>query len=153
MKLFYGVIVLTCVPLALARNHVAYPTEKVTQFLLEKLDVTTLPSGIRPQPEKGKKTFGDYGYVRRMVDEEEVLVDAPNGGPQIAVRLLEQNASGIYVCVDAQGQRASNDHIQRVRLLKLKDADVLLKSKESQKDFNSCPAVGGEDNDPRISMY
>jgi len=38
-------------------------------------------------------------------------------------------------------------------LLKLKDADVLLKSKESQKDFNSCPAVGGEDNDSRISMY
>ena len=153
MKLLCGMIVLTCVPLVLARNHVAYPTEKVTEFLLEKLDVTTLPSGIRPQPERGKNTFGDYGYVTRMVDEKEVLVDAPNGGPQIAIRLLEQNASGIYVCVEAEDQSASDGHIQRARVLKLKDADALLKSRESQNEFNGCPAVGGEDNDPRISMY
>jgi hypothetical protein len=65
MKLLCGIIVLTCVPLALARNDVAYPSEKVTEFLVEKLDVTTLPSGIRPKREKGKKTFGDYGYVTR----------------------------------------------------------------------------------------
>ena len=54
MKLLCGVIVLACVPLAPARNDVAYPSGKVTEFLVEKLDVTTLPSGIRPKREKGE---------------------------------------------------------------------------------------------------
>jgi hypothetical protein len=153
MKLLCGVIVLTCVPLTLAKNDVAYPSEKVTEFLVEKLDVTTLPSGIRPKREKGKRTFGDYGYVTRKVDEKEVLVETPQGGSQIAIRLLDQDASGIYVCVEAQSQSASDGHIQRVRLLKRKDADALLKSRESGKEFNGCPAVGGEDDDSRISMY
>jgi hypothetical protein len=153
MKLLCGIIVLTCVPLALARNDVAYPSEKVTEFLVEKLDVTTLPSGIRPKREKGKKTFGDYGYVTRKVDEKEVLLETPHGGSQIAIRLLEQDASGIYACVEAQGESASDGHIQRVRLLKRKDADALLKSRESGKEFNGCPAVGGEADDSRISMY
>ena len=153
MKLLCGVIVLTCVPLALARNDVAYPSGKVTEFLVEKLDVTTLPSGIRPKRGKGKKTFGDYGYVTRKVDEKEVLVETPEGGSKIAIRLLEQDASGIYVCVEAQSQSASDGHIQRVRLLNRKGADALLKSRESGKEFNGCPAVGGEDEDSRMSMY
>jgi len=54
-------IVLTCVSFALARNDAAYPLEKVDEFLVEKLDVTTLPPEIQPRPGKGKKTFEDYG--------------------------------------------------------------------------------------------
>jgi hypothetical protein len=42
MKLLCGLIVLTCVPLALARNGAAYPQEKVAEFLVEKLDVTNV---------------------------------------------------------------------------------------------------------------
>ena len=87
MKMLCGVIVLTCLPLALARNDVAYPSKKVTEWLVEKLNVTTLPSGIRPKREKGKKTLGDYGYVTRKVDEKEVLLETPHGGSQIAIRL------------------------------------------------------------------
>ena len=153
MKLLFGVIVLTCVPLALARNDAAYPKEKVAEFLVEKLDVTTFPSGIRPKPEKGKKTFGDYGYVTRKVDEKEALVEAPHVGSQITIRVLEQNGSGIYVCVDGQEQNTSNGHIQQVRLLKRRDANGLLKSKESWKEFDGCPVIGGEDNDSQISTY
>jgi hypothetical protein len=145
VKLLCGLIVLTCVPLALARNGAAYPKEKVAEFLVEKLDVTTFAPEIRPKPEKGKKTFGDYRYVTRKLDEKEVLVEAPHGGSQIAIRVLEQTAHGIYVCVDAQRQNARNGHIQRMRLLERKDANVLLQSREFWKEVDGCPAIGGGD--------
>ena len=145
MKLLSGLIVLTCVPLALARNGAAYPQEKVAEFLVEKLDVTTFPPEIRPKPERGKKTFGDYGYVTRKLDEKEVLVEAPHGGSQIAIRVLEQTAHGIYVCVDARGQNARNGHIQRMRLLERKDANALLQSREFWKQVDGCPAIRGGD--------
>jgi len=67
MRLFCGAVALPCVPMALAGNNVSYPKEKVAEFVVEKLDVTTLPSAIRPKPEKRKKTFGDCGYVTRQL--------------------------------------------------------------------------------------
>jgi len=147
MKVLCGLIVLTCVSLALARNGAAYPTEKVAEFLVQKLDVTTLPPEIQPKPEKGKKTFDDYGYVTRKLDERGVLLEAPHRGSQIAIRVLEQTAHGIYVCVDAQGLNTRNGHIQRMRLLERKDASVLLLSRESWKEVDGCPAIGGGDTD------
>ena len=80
MKLLYGAIVLACVPLVIAGNDTAYPTEKLASFVLEKVDVTTLPSAIRPKRAKGKKTFGDYGYVARELGEKKALLDPPQGG-------------------------------------------------------------------------
>jgi hypothetical protein len=153
MKLLCGVIVLACVPLARAKNDADYPKEKLPEFLVEKLDVTTFPSRIRPKPEKGKKTFGDYGYTTRKVDEKEALVEAPHGGSEITIRVLEQSGSGIYVCVDSQGQNTNNGRIQQVRLLMRKNANGLLKSKESWKEFDGCPVIGGQDNDSHISSY
>jgi hypothetical protein len=94
---------------------------------------------------KGKKTFGDYGYVTRKLDEKEVLIEAPHGGSQIAIRVLEQTAHGIYVCVDAQGLNARSGHIQRMRPLERKDANALLQSRESWKELDGCPAIGGGD--------
>jgi hypothetical protein len=143
MKLLCGVMALACVPVALAGNNVPYPKEKVAEFVVEKLDVTTLPSAIRPTRVKGKKTFGDYGYVTRQLDEKEALVEAAPGGSQINIRILEQKASGIYVCVEGPGQDASSEHIQRVFLLKLKNANGLLKGRESWKGFDGCPVIGG----------
>jgi hypothetical protein len=70
MKLLYGAIVLICAPLVLVGNDAVYPTEKIASFVIEKVDVTTLPSALRPKREKGKKTFGDYGYVARELDEK-----------------------------------------------------------------------------------
>jgi hypothetical protein len=55
MKVLCGLIVLTCVSLALARNDAAYPSEKVAEFLVEKLDVTTLPPEIQPKPAKVRR--------------------------------------------------------------------------------------------------
>jgi len=153
MKLLCGVMALACVPVALAGNSVPYPKEKLAEFVVEKLDVTTLPSAIRPKRVKGKKTFGDYGYVTRQLDEKEALVEAAPGGSQINIRILEQKASGIYVCVEGPGQDASSENFQRVFLLKLKNADGLLKGRESWKEFASCPAIGGAESDSAADAY
>jgi hypothetical protein len=103
MKFLRRVMMLTCSAVAaLAGNDAPYRKEKVAEFVVEKLDVTTLPPAIRPKREKGKKTFGDYGYATRQVDEQEALAKAvPNG---------------------------------------------LLKSRESSKEFNSCPVISGTDD-------
>jgi len=143
MKLLCGVMALACVPVALAGSNLPYPKEKVAEFVVEKLDVTTLPSAIRPKRVKGKKTFGDYGYVTRQLDEKEAFVEAAPGGSQINIRILEQKASGIYVCDEGPGQDASSENFQRVFLLKLKNADGLLKGRESWKEFDGCPVIGG----------
>ncbi len=142
MKLFCGLMALACVPVALAGNNVPYPKENVAEFVVEKLDVTTLPSAIRPKPEKKTKTFSDYGYVTRQLDDKQVLVETTPGGSQINIRILEQKASGIYVCVQGPGQNASSGQIQRVFLLKLKNANGLLKGRESWKEFDGCPVIG-----------
>jgi hypothetical protein len=142
MKLLCGVMALACGSVALAGNNVPYPKENVAEFVVEKLDVTTLPSTIRPKPEKRKKTLGDFGYVTRRLDDKEALVEATPGGPQINIRILEQKASGIYVCVEGPGKNASSGQIQRVFLLKLKNANGLLKGRESWKEFDGCPVTG-----------
>ena len=131
----------------LASNDVAYPTEKVVEFLVEKLGVTTLPPEIQPKPEKGKKTFEDYGYVTRKLKEKEVLLEAPDSGSQIAIRVLEQTAHGIYICVDAQGLNTRNGRFQRMRLLERKNASEILQSQESWKEVDGCPAISGLDSD------
>jgi hypothetical protein len=140
-------IVLTCASLALAKNNAAYPMQKVAEFLVEKLDITTLPAEIQPKPERGKKTFEDYGYVTRKLGEKGVLLEAPHKGSQIAIRVLEQTAHGIYVCVDAQGLNRRNGRFQRMRLLERKNASELLQGRESWKEIDGCPAIGGLDTD------
>jgi hypothetical protein len=143
MKLMCGVMALACVPVALASSSVPYPKENVAAFVVEKLDVTTLPSTIRPKPEKRKRTFDDYGYATRQLDEKQALVEAP-GGTQINIRILEQKTSGIYVCVEGPGKHASGGQFQRVFFLKLKNADGLLKGREAVKEFDGCPAIGAD---------
>jgi hypothetical protein len=147
MKVLWGLIVLTCASLALAKNNAAYPMQKVAEFLVEKLDITTLPAEIQPKPERGKKTFEDYGYVTRKLGEKGVLLEAPHKGSQIAIRVLEQTAHGIYVCVDAQGLNRHNGRFQRMRLLERKNASELLQGRESWKEIDGCPAIGGLDTD------
>src|SRR5271154_2033105 len=50
-------------PLAHARENAPYPHEKLAAFVIDKLDLTSLPSSYRPKKEKGKKTITDYGYT------------------------------------------------------------------------------------------
>jgi hypothetical protein len=48
MKVMSGVFLLACMPLAVAKSDEAYPKEKVAEFVVEKLDVTSIPVAIRP---------------------------------------------------------------------------------------------------------
>jgi hypothetical protein len=133
---------LVCVPVALASSNVPYPKENVAEFVAEKLDVTTLPSTIRPKPEKKKKTFDDYGYVTQQLEEKDALVETGPAGSQIKFKILEQKTSGIYVCVGGAAKNVSGGQIQQVLLLKLKDQSALLKARESWKEFSECPVMG-----------
>jgi hypothetical protein len=153
MKVMSGVFLLACVPLAVANGDAPYPKERVAEFVVEKLDVTSIPSAIGPKREKGKKTLGDYGYVTRKLNDSEALVEAPQGRPQISINILEENKSGIYVCFNAQAQKQNSGQIQRVFLLKLKNGNGLLKGRESWKEFDSCPVIGGDDNESAADAY
>lgn len=152
MKLTCGVIALACVPAALAGNDVPFPREKVAEFVVDKLDVTTFPSAIRPKHEKAKKTFTDYGYVPRQLDDKEAIIETTSGGLQISIRVLQQGPAGIHVCVAGSEKNAKKESIQRVLLLKMKGANGLLKSRETFKEFSSCPVIGGTD-DSAVGYY
>src|SRR5208282_3320113 len=131
MKVLNAVLALACVPAALAANNAPLPKDNVAEFVAEKLDVTTLPSSIRPKPQKNKKTFSEYGYVAKQIDDKQNLAEANSDGSQINLRILEQNDSAMYVCVRTTRQAPDTNSVQRVVLLKLKNADGLLKGRES----------------------
>ena len=153
MKFRFALLALACVPTAFAANNAPLPKDNVTDFVAEKLDITTLPASIRPRPQKTRKTFADYGYVLQQRGDQQSLLEAAPGSPQINIRILEQNASAIYVCVRTSSEAASSKPIQRVLFLKLKNADSLLKGRESFKEFSGCPVLGGDDSDSSSSGY
>lgn len=152
MKMASGVFLLVCMPLTVAKTDKAYPREKLAEVVVDKLDVTSMPSAIQPKREKGNKTFGDYGYITRKLDDKQALIEAPRSRSQITISILEENESGIYVCLSGQVKQSSSQ-IQRVFLLKLKKGNVLLKGRESWKEFDSCPVIGGADSDSTTDSY
>src|ERR1700726_3839992 len=123
MKILRGMIALASASVALANNTASYPKDKVTAYVVENLDVTTLPSGIRPKSDHGKKTFNDYGFVTSSSDENQAVVATP-AGMQINIKILEQKSSEIYVCVAGPGPKAASGQVQRVFLLKIKNSGV-----------------------------
>ena len=152
MKMLCGIIVLVSASVAVANNTASVPKDKVTKFVVENLDVTTLPAGIRPKRDHGKKTFSDYGYVATSLDENQAIVTTPTG-TQINIKILEQKSSEIYVCVAGPGPNAASGQVQRVFLLKLKNSGSLLKGRESWREFDACPVMGGTDHDSTADSY
>jgi hypothetical protein len=137
---------LSFAPLAVAGNEAAYPKEKVAAFVVEKMDLTSLPSAFRPKKEKGKKTLADYGFTAQTVNENEALVEAAGGATRLAIKVLDQKSSGIFVCVAEPGENGSQAKTQSVILLKRKDSNALLKGRESFREFAACPVIGGSDS-------
>ncbi len=133
-------------PLGLAGNKAAYPTEKVAAFVAEKLDLTSLPSTFQLKKEKGKKTIADYGFTAQMVSENEAVIQAASGGKKFAITILDQKSSGIYVCVAEPGENGGAAKMQSVIFVKRKDANGLLKARESWREFAACPVIGGSDS-------
>jgi hypothetical protein len=142
-KLVLALAALSYAPLAVAGNEAAYPKEKVAAFVVEKLDLTSLPSTFRPKKEKGKKTFADYGFTAQTVDENEAVIEASGGGKRLAIKVLEQKPSGIYVCVVEPGENGGQAKTQSVILLKRRDSNALLRGHESFREFAACPTIGG----------
>ena len=147
-KVLLAVVVLSYAPLGMAGNKAEYPNQKVAEFVIEKLDVTSLPSALRPKKEKGKKTFADYGFTVQMVDENEAVIEAAGGMRRLAIKVLDQKSSGIYVCVAEPGENGGQAKTQSVLVLKRNDPSALLKGRESFREFASCTVIGGSDPSP-----
>jgi hypothetical protein len=146
MKLIFVAAALSCAPLAIAGDKAAYPTENVAQFVVEKLDVTSLPSAFRPKKEKAKKTFAEYGFTARKLDENDAIIEAAHGLSTLAIKVLDQTSKGIYVCFADPSQNGGEPKTQSVVLLKRKDPNALLKGHESFREFAACPVIGVRDS-------
>jgi hypothetical protein len=153
VQVMLALAALSYAPLGLAGNKAAYPNDKVAQFVVEKLDITSLPSAVRPKKEKGKKTFADYGFTAQSVDEREAVIEAVGGARRLSIKVLDQQPGGIYACVAQPGQDGGEAKTQSVILLKRKDSNALLKGRESWREFASCPVIGGSNNDSGASAY
>lgn len=129
-----------------AENKADYPKGRIAEFVIERLDVTSLPSAFRPKKEKGKKTFVDYGFSVQSVGENEAIMEAPSGVSRLAIKILDQKSSGIYVCVSEPEQNGAETKMQSVILLKRKDPNALLKGRESFREFAACPVIGESDS-------
>lgn len=150
-KVVLALAALSYAPLAMAGDKAVYPTEKVAEFIVEKLDITSLPAAIRPKKEKGKKTFADYGFSAQGKNEAETMVQVVGGTRKLSIRVLDQRSSGIYACVTEPGQNANEAKMQSVLLLKRNDSNALLKGRESWREFASCPVVGAAEKDSEVS--
>jgi hypothetical protein len=144
-EVLLAVVALSCVPLVVAGNEAVYPKEKVAAFVVEKLDLSSLPSAFRPKKEKGKKTLADYGFTAQRVDENEAIIEAVGGVRRLTIKVLDENSSGIYVCVAEPEDNGGDPKAQSVVLLRRKNADALLKGRESFREFATCPVIGGTD--------
>jgi hypothetical protein len=145
-KVLLAVVALSCAPLVVAGDETAYPKENVAAFVVEKMDVTSLPSAFRPKKEKGKKTLADYGFTAQTVNENEAVIEVAGGVRRLAIKVLEQKSSGIYVCVAQPGENGRQAKAQSVILLKRKDSNALLRGHESFREFAACPVIGGSDS-------
>src|SRR6266478_5054831 len=126
-KLVLALAALSYAPLVEAGNEAAYPKEKIASFVVEKMDLSSLPSAFRPKKEKGKKTLADYGFTAQRMDENEAIIEAPGGVRKLAIKVLDQKSSGIYVCVAEPGESGGATKAQSVVLLKRKNPNALLK--------------------------
>ena len=141
VKLTLAAAVLGYMPWAIAGEKVSYPTERLATFVIDNLDVTSLPSAFRTKKEKGKKTFADYGYTTRNLDDKQVVVQALSDGDTLSIKVLEQSASGIYACVAKVAHEGSNPTAQSVIFMKRKESSTLLKGSESSRAFENCPVL------------
>jgi hypothetical protein len=140
-----AVLCLSYAPLGVAGNKAEYPNDKVAEFVINKLDVTSLPSGFWAKKAKGKKTIADYGFTAQTLNDSETVIEA-DGVKKLAIKILDEKSSGIYVCVGTPELNGADTKTQNVILLRMKDSNALLKGRESFREFAACPIIGGSDS-------
>jgi hypothetical protein len=143
-KVLLAVLFLSYVPLSVAGNKAEYPNEKIAKFVIDKLDVTSLPPGFWAKKVKGKKTIADYGFTAQALNDNEVAIKT-DGVRKFAIQILDEKSSGIYACIGTPGVNESGTKTQSVILLRMKDSKALLKGRESFREFAACPVLGGSD--------
>jgi hypothetical protein len=144
IKVLLAVLFLSYVPLCLAGNKAEYPNEKIAKFVIDKLDVTSLPPGFGPRKAKGRKTIADYGFTAQTYNDNEAVMEG-DGLKKFAIKILDENSSGIYACIGAPGVNESGTKTQSVILLRMKDSNALLKGRETFREFAACPVLGESD--------
>jgi len=149
-KAILGFAVLGLTPFAAMGNSASYPTEKVTEFVIEKLDLTSLPSPFRPHKEKGKRTFAEYSFTPQKLEKSSAVLESAGGPAKLSVKILDQKPSGIFVCV-ADSDQSDSVKMQRVFLVHRKSSHDLLKGRESFREFAGCPVIG--ENEESSSDY
>lgn len=146
IELFAAVATMACASLALSAKDAPYPSEKLAAFVVEKLDVTSLPAVYRPKKQKGKRTLADYGYTVEKLDQTEALMGA-GATSKLVIKILQEGSTGIYACM-ADASRADGDPTaQSVMLLQRKGPSDLLKAHGTWKEFKSCPVIGASPSD------
>src|SRR5258708_38593904 len=123
-KVLLAVVALSYSPLVVAGNEAAYPKEKVAAFVVEKLDLTSLPSAFRPNKEKGKKTLADYGFTAQRMDENEAIIEAAGGGRGVGIKGLDQQSSGSHLWGEGAGQKRGGTKARSVGLPTRKEENV-----------------------------
>jgi len=151
IKVVLPLAALSYAPPTVAGDKDVYPKERVAEFIVEKLDLTSLPAALRPKKEKGKKTFAEYGFTAQGMDEAGTIIQAAGGTRKLSIKVLDQRSSGIYVCITEPGQIAGQAKMQTVVLLRRNDPNVLLKGHESWREFAACPVVGAAEKYPEES--
>jgi hypothetical protein len=141
IEVLVAVAAMACASVALSAEDAPYPNEKLAAVVVEKLDVTSLPTVYRPKKQKGKKTLTDYGYTVQKLDETEALVEGARGTRRLAIKILQEGSAGIYACMSEPARDGGYPKTQSVILLKRKDSSDLLKARETWKEFKSCPAI------------
>ena len=146
IEAFLAVAAVACAAVALPAKDTPYPSEKLAAFVVDKLDVTSLPAPYRPKKQKGKKTLTDYGYTVQKLRETEALVEAAGSTNELSIKILQDGPTGIYACM-AEGIADGHDpKAQSVILLKRKGPTDLLKGRETWREFKSCPVIGESDS-------
>jgi hypothetical protein len=146
IEAFLAIAAIACAAVALPAKDTPYPSEKLAAFVVDKLDVTSLPTAYRPKEQTGKKTVTDYGYTVQKLDETEALVEETGGTRKLSIKILQEGPTGIYTCM-AQANRDGHDpETQSVILLKRKGSGDLLKGRETWRECKSCPVIGETDS-------
>ncbi len=124
----------------MAQSDTVYPVKDVVQFVVDRLDVTSFPSSIGPRREKNKTSFKDYGFTKREIKGNEVVLEEEGGGWKFTVAVLKRSDQGILVCIADRAVNGGSYNTQGPLFLVRKDGKSLLRwDGREAPEVKECP--------------